>query len=247
MHVVLGTAGHIDHGKTTLVRALTGVDTDRLPEEKARGITIELGFASLALPDGRGGGRRRRAGPRALRPPHAGWRRRHRRGDPGGRRRLVGEAPDARALRHLPAPRGAWRGGGADARRPGGRAAPGPHARRGGGAARRIVHGGRRDDRGRGADRRRPRGAARRPGAPHRPPARRAARGFRPAADRSGVPTQGLRHGRHRDTDLGGDRDRCGARAAPRGNGGAGAPRPGARAGGPPCGGRAAHRAESHG
>ncbi|MBK8941294.1 MAG: GTP-binding protein [Polyangiaceae bacterium] len=42
---VIGTAGHVDHGKTTLVHALTGVDTDRLPEEKARGITIELGFA----------------------------------------------------------------------------------------------------------------------------------------------------------------------------------------------------------
>ncbi len=48
--LVLGTAGHIDHGKTALVRALTGVDTDRLPEEKARGITIELGFAALDLP-----------------------------------------------------------------------------------------------------------------------------------------------------------------------------------------------------
>ena len=47
--LVLGTAGHIDHGKTALVRALTGVDTDRLPEEKARGITIELGFAALDL------------------------------------------------------------------------------------------------------------------------------------------------------------------------------------------------------
>ncbi|MFO0582605.1 MAG: selenocysteine-specific translation elongation factor [Anaeromyxobacter sp.] len=50
--VVLGTAGHIDHGKTALVRALTGVDTDRLAEEKRRGITIELGFAHLALPNG---------------------------------------------------------------------------------------------------------------------------------------------------------------------------------------------------
>jgi selenocysteine-specific elongation factor len=50
--LILGTAGHIDHGKTSLVRALTGVDTDRLPEEKARGITIELGFAPLDLPDG---------------------------------------------------------------------------------------------------------------------------------------------------------------------------------------------------
>jgi selenocysteine-specific elongation factor len=45
--VVVGTAGHIDHGKTALIRALTGVDTDRLPEEKRRGITIDLGFASL--------------------------------------------------------------------------------------------------------------------------------------------------------------------------------------------------------
>jgi selenocysteine-specific elongation factor len=51
-NLILGTAGHIDHGKTTLVRALTGVDTDRLPEEKARGITIELGFAPLALAPG---------------------------------------------------------------------------------------------------------------------------------------------------------------------------------------------------
>jgi selenocysteine-specific elongation factor len=50
--LILGTAGHIDHGKTSLTRALTGVDTDRLPEEKARGITIELGFAPLDLPDG---------------------------------------------------------------------------------------------------------------------------------------------------------------------------------------------------
>ncbi len=50
--VILGTAGHIDHGKTSLVRALTGVDTDRLKEEKQRGITIELGFTSLALPSG---------------------------------------------------------------------------------------------------------------------------------------------------------------------------------------------------
>jgi len=49
-HVVIGTAGHIDHGKTALVLALTGVDTDRLAEEKARGITIDLGFAPLALP-----------------------------------------------------------------------------------------------------------------------------------------------------------------------------------------------------
>jgi len=50
--VILGTAGHIDHGKTTLVKALTGIDTDRLKEEKERGITIELGFAYLELPGG---------------------------------------------------------------------------------------------------------------------------------------------------------------------------------------------------
>ena len=50
--LVLGTAGHIDHGKSSLVLALTGTDPDRLAEEKQRGITIELGFARLALPDG---------------------------------------------------------------------------------------------------------------------------------------------------------------------------------------------------
>jgi selenocysteine-specific elongation factor len=49
---VLGTAGHIDHGKTALVRLLTGIDTDRLKEEKERGISIDLGFAHLSLPDG---------------------------------------------------------------------------------------------------------------------------------------------------------------------------------------------------
>lgn len=51
-HLILGTAGHIDHGKTSLVKALTGTDTDRLKEEKARGITIELGFAHLELAGG---------------------------------------------------------------------------------------------------------------------------------------------------------------------------------------------------
>ena len=51
--LTLGTAGHIDHGKTALIRALTRVDTDRLPQERARGISIELGYASLALPSGR--------------------------------------------------------------------------------------------------------------------------------------------------------------------------------------------------
>ena len=53
-HFILATAGHIDHGKSALVRALSGSDPDRLPEEKKRGITIELGFAHLELssPDG---------------------------------------------------------------------------------------------------------------------------------------------------------------------------------------------------
>lgn len=50
--IILGTAGHIDHGKTSLIKAITGTDTDRLKEEKERGITIELGFASLELPSG---------------------------------------------------------------------------------------------------------------------------------------------------------------------------------------------------
>src|ERR1700751_5237727 len=52
MSYIIGTAGHIDHGKTSLVKALTGQDTDRLKEEKERGISIDLGFAYLDLPDG---------------------------------------------------------------------------------------------------------------------------------------------------------------------------------------------------
>src|SRR5918995_5308080 len=53
MTLVVGTAGHIDHGKTTLLRALTGIDADRLPEERRRGMTIDVGYAHLALDDGR--------------------------------------------------------------------------------------------------------------------------------------------------------------------------------------------------
>src|SRR5438105_6713734 len=49
---VIGTAGHVDHGKSTLIRALTGIDPDRLQEEKERGMTIDLGFAWLRLPNG---------------------------------------------------------------------------------------------------------------------------------------------------------------------------------------------------
>jgi len=51
-NTIIGTAGHVDHGKTTLIKALTGIETDRLKEEKRRGITIELGFAYLILPNG---------------------------------------------------------------------------------------------------------------------------------------------------------------------------------------------------
>ena len=51
--VVVGTAGHVDHGKSSLVRQLTGIDPDRLQEEKERGLTIDLGFARIKLPDGR--------------------------------------------------------------------------------------------------------------------------------------------------------------------------------------------------
>src|SRR5690554_6269599 len=55
-HIIVGTAGHIDHGKTTLIRALTGRDTDRLKEERDRGISIELGFTYFDLPSGKRAG-----------------------------------------------------------------------------------------------------------------------------------------------------------------------------------------------
>ncbi|WP_031515786.1 selenocysteine-specific translation elongation factor [Desulfofalx alkaliphila] len=55
-HVIIGTAGHVDHGKSMLIKSLTGIETDRLREEKERGISIELGFASLTLPSGRRAG-----------------------------------------------------------------------------------------------------------------------------------------------------------------------------------------------
>ena len=51
-NAIIGTAGHVDHGKTSLIKALTDIDTDRLKEEKKRGITIELGFAHLTAPSG---------------------------------------------------------------------------------------------------------------------------------------------------------------------------------------------------
>jgi selenocysteine-specific elongation factor len=51
--MIIATAGHVDHGKTSLLRALTGIDTDRLPEEKARGMSIDLGFAYADMSGGR--------------------------------------------------------------------------------------------------------------------------------------------------------------------------------------------------
>lgn len=51
--MIIATAGHVDHGKTTLLQAITGVNADRLPEEKARGMTIDLGYAYWPQPDGR--------------------------------------------------------------------------------------------------------------------------------------------------------------------------------------------------
>jgi selenocysteine-specific elongation factor len=62
-HIIIGTAGHVDHGKTMLIKALTGKDTDRLKEEKERGISIDLGFAPFDLPGGRRAGRGGCAGP----------------------------------------------------------------------------------------------------------------------------------------------------------------------------------------
>jgi selenocysteine-specific elongation factor len=97
--MIVGTAGHIDHGKTALVRALTGVDADRLPEEKARGITLDLGFAYWPRPMGRSW-LHRRPGPREAGAQHAAgatsidlvhswWRRwRHHAADPRASRHL---------------------------------------------------------------------------------------------------------------------------------------------------------------
>ena len=104
--VIVGTAGHIDHGKTSLVKALTGVDGDRLQEEKRRGITIDIGFAHLELPilDGQQSASwiRRCPGSRALYSQHARWSWRNRYGAPRHRSRRRNQTPDSRALRHLP-------------------------------------------------------------------------------------------------------------------------------------------------
>ena len=116
--LTLGTAGHIDHGKTALIRALTGVDTDRLPEERDRGISIELGYASLTLPSGRAPVGRRCPGPRAVRPHDGRGRHRHRPVPDDGRGRRRRDAADPRARRRPPGARGRYRGGRGDEVRP---------------------------------------------------------------------------------------------------------------------------------
>ena len=207
MPLTIGTAGHIDHGKTWLVRALTGKDTDRLPEEQRRGISIDLGYAPLELPDGRRTLGRRRAGPRALRPRDGRRRDRHR-PLPARRRRGRGRAAaDARAPRDPPAARHRARRRRGDEGRRGGRRRARARARGGAGARpRRRGRRGQREDGSR---------------------TRRSARGDRRAADRveqhaAGATDAALdrsrllaarsRHRRHRDALVGLDR---GGRRAP--------------------------------
>ena len=114
---VVATAGHVDHGKSTLVLALTGTDPDRFAEEKARGLTIDLGFAFTTLAVGHRGRLRRRARTRAVPQEHARGRRRGRRRAARGRRRSEGWMPqseehlrDPRAARRAARPRRAHEG-----------------------------------------------------------------------------------------------------------------------------------------
>ena len=97
--MIIGTAGHIDHGKTALVKALTGVDGDRLKEEKARGITIDLGFAYLPSPDGRILGFVDVPGHERFVHTHAGRRKRHRLRPACRRGRRRRQTADPRASR----------------------------------------------------------------------------------------------------------------------------------------------------
>ncbi|STV85811.1 Selenocysteine-specific translation elongation factor [Klebsiella michiganensis] len=82
--MIIATAGHVDHGKTTLLQAITGINADRLPEEKARGMTIDLGYAYWPQPDGAGAGFYRRSRPRKVFVQYAGRRRRYRSRAAGG-------------------------------------------------------------------------------------------------------------------------------------------------------------------
>ena len=156
MPLTVGTAGHIDHGKTTLVEALTGKNTDRLPQERERGISIDLGYAPLALPDGTQLSVVDVPGPRALRA-HDGRGRVRDRSLPARDRRERGRAAaDARASRDPPAARHRARRRRADEDRSRRRGDARARARGGGGA--RARRAGRRGER---AHRRRARRAAR--------------------------------------------------------------------------------------
>ena len=116
---VVATAGHVDHGKSSLVLALTGTDPDRFEEEKRRGLTIDLGFAHTTLPSGAGDQLHRRARPCALPAQHAGRRRRCRclpvrgRRDRGVEAAVRGAPPHPRTARASatawsPSPRSTW-------------------------------------------------------------------------------------------------------------------------------------------
>ena len=204
MHV-LATAGHVDHGKSALVRALTGIEPDRWEEEHRRGLTIDLGYAWTTLPSGAGGGLRRRAGPPALHRQHAG---RHRACPRRGVRRrgrrgvapAVGRAPRRRRRARHPAR--AARGHPQRPRRPLG------HAGRRGGAAVGLEPGRVRGGGRLGEDRR---GHGPAPGCP-RPPGRVAARAGddRPRAAVGGprVHDPGQRHGGDGHAGRGDDRGR---------------------------------------
>ena len=118
-HYIVATAGHVDHGKSALIKALTGTDPDRLPEEKARGITIDLGFAHLELPSPTSPSsaprrHRRRAGARRLREEHGGRRRLHRPRAAGRRGRRWVDAADGGASPDPDVLRRPSSGGGAD-------------------------------------------------------------------------------------------------------------------------------------
>ena len=100
-NIIVGTAGHIDHGKTALVRALTGIDTDRLKEEKQRGISIHLGFAHLQLSPGVRLGLVDVPGQRKVHQKHAGGCQRHRFCSLCYSVRRVHKATNSGTFRHL--------------------------------------------------------------------------------------------------------------------------------------------------
>ena len=236
--LTLGTAGHIDHGKTALIRALTGVDTDRLPEERARGISIELGYASLDAARRPAAVRGRRARARAVRAHDGGRRHRDRPVPDDDRRRRRRDAPDPRARGGAPRAGRDHGGGGGDQERSG-RPRRGPD--RGLRALSRQRGGGRVGPDGSGAGR--AAGLAR-AGRGQRRLARRRGVGGRPAAYRPGVHDPGRGNGGDGNPVVGPDRPGRRARAPP-----AGPPRPrarrsGARPAGGPGAGRAARGSE---